>query len=215
MPTFNPFREYFPATYKILFRTCRGRVQVWLGSERTTEGTRRPGRMQVLKTWWCNAHDDMMKCNTQANDMATTATNWTTPGTSVSGRYNTPPLWEDLVSRSRMAPEGQRKRKRRGKTKLLLRPMSETKEPWEVEKFETRWERNNPGSTPLEHGRNRTWTWEDGMNLMKSTTHCLRNYWKNGTMGKKDSRQHFGWEGRQNLTRWESSNENMTLRLNG
>ena len=31
------------------------------------------------------------------------------------GRYNTPPLREDLVPRSRMAPEGKRKRKRRGK----------------------------------------------------------------------------------------------------
>ena len=134
-PTFIPFREHFPATYKIIFRTCRGHVQVCLGSEQTTEGTGRPGRMQVLKTWWCNAHDDMTRCNTQANDMATTANNWKTPGTSVSGRYNTPPLREDLVPRSRMASEGKWKRKRRGKTKLLLRPMSETKEPWEVEQI--------------------------------------------------------------------------------
>ena len=56
----------------------------------------------------------------QANDMATTANNWTTTGTTVSGRYNTPPLREDLVPRSRMAPEGKRKGKRSGKTKLLL-----------------------------------------------------------------------------------------------
>ena len=42
------------------------------------------------------------------------------------GRYNTPPLREDLVPRSRMAPEGKRKGKRSGKTKLLLWPMSET-----------------------------------------------------------------------------------------
>ena len=40
----------FPATYKIIFRTCRGRVQVCLGSERTMEGTGRPRLMQVLKT---------------------------------------------------------------------------------------------------------------------------------------------------------------------
>ena len=78
-----------------------------------------------------NAHDDMI-CNAwhASNDKATTANNCTTPGTSVSGRYNTPPLREDLVPRSRMAPEGQRKRKRRGKTKLLLWQTSETKEPW-------------------------------------------------------------------------------------
>ena len=41
-------------------------------------------------------------------------------------RYNTPPLREDLVKRSRMAPEGKQKRTISGKTKLLLRPMSET-----------------------------------------------------------------------------------------
>ena len=44
--------------------------------------------------------------DTQAHDKATTANNWKTPGTSVSGRHNTPPLREDLVPRSRMAPEG-------------------------------------------------------------------------------------------------------------
>ena len=42
------------------------------------------------------------------------------------GRHNTPPLREDLVPRSRMAPEGKQKGKRIGKTKLLLRQMSET-----------------------------------------------------------------------------------------
>ena len=41
----------------------------------------------------------------QANDMATMVNNWKTPGASDSGRYNTPPLQEDLVPRSRMAPE--------------------------------------------------------------------------------------------------------------
>ena len=51
----------------------------------------------------------MAKCNTQANDMAMTANNWQTPGTIDSGRYNTPPLQEDLVPRSRMAPEGNRR----------------------------------------------------------------------------------------------------------
>ena len=54
----------------------------------------------------------MMKCNMQANDLATAVNNWKTPGTSVSGHYNTPPLREDLVPRSRMAPEGQTKEKR-------------------------------------------------------------------------------------------------------
>ena len=58
--------------------------------------------------------------DTQMNDKATIANNWTTPGATVSGRYNTPPLREDLVPRSRMAPEGKQKGKRSGKTKLLL-----------------------------------------------------------------------------------------------
>ena len=51
---------------------------------------------------WYEMHD------TQAHDKATTANNWKTPGTSVSGRHNTPPLREDLVPRSRMAPEGKK-----------------------------------------------------------------------------------------------------------
>ena len=53
----------------------------------------------------------MAKCNTQENDMAIKANDWPTTGTSVSGRYNTPPLQEDLVPRSRMAPEGKTKEK--------------------------------------------------------------------------------------------------------
>ena len=32
----------------------------------------------------------MAKCNTQANDMATTTNNWQTPGASNPGRYNEP-----------------------------------------------------------------------------------------------------------------------------
>ena len=39
----------------------------------------------------CNAHDDMAKCNTQANDMAMTANNWKTPGASNPGCYNSIP----------------------------------------------------------------------------------------------------------------------------
>ena len=139
---------------------------------------------------WCNAHDDMTRCNTQANDTATTRNNWRTPGTSVSGRYNTPPLREDLVPRSRMAPEGQRKRKRRGKTKLLLWQTSETKEPLGVEQIE----RNNTTevievkNTPLEtrnkeeqirtalqlNGRKRTWSWQDQRILEKNKDTTLR-----------------------------------------
>ena len=65
----------------------------------------------------------------QENDKATILNNWKTPGATVSGCYNTPPLQEDLVPRSRMAPDGKRKRKIRGNTKLLLWQMSENEEP--------------------------------------------------------------------------------------
>ena len=60
----------------------------------------------------CNTQaNDMTRCDTLAKDKATTVNNWRTPDTTVSGLYNTPPLREDLVPRSRMAPEGKRKRK--------------------------------------------------------------------------------------------------------
>ena len=90
-------------------------------------------------TWW---HDDMMQC-TWCNDECKepnkshdeTRKPWKATEALVLGRYNTPPLREDLVPRSRMAPKGKRKRKRRGKTKLLLWQTSETKEPREVEQI--------------------------------------------------------------------------------
>ena len=85
--------------------------------------------MQRLMTWW---HDDMMQCtwcNEPKQITRQHSETWKASVAPVLGRHNTPPLREDLVPRSRMAPEGQRKRKRRGKTKLLLWPMSETKEP--------------------------------------------------------------------------------------
>ena len=136
MTSFNPFREHFYATYKIIFRRCRGRVRVWSGSERTTErtgGTRTDAsfekhadEMQMKCRWW---HET--RCITRTK-CKTTDKNPTTEeiinhiagngksrsyeyGKLYPGRYNTPPLREDLVPRSRMAPEGKRKRKRRGK----------------------------------------------------------------------------------------------------
>ena len=41
---------------------------------------------------------------------------WKSSEASVSGRYNTPPLQEDLVPRSRMAP----KKSRRGREEVKL-----------------------------------------------------------------------------------------------
>ena len=55
----------------------------------------------------------MMQCkNKRASTKEThgeTRNNWKSSGASVLGRYNTPPLQEDLVPRSRMAPEGSRR----------------------------------------------------------------------------------------------------------
>ena len=48
-----------------------------------------PERMQETNTYAKrDAQDDMARCNTQGNDMATTANNRKTPGTSVSEHYN-------------------------------------------------------------------------------------------------------------------------------
>ena len=59
---------------------------------------------------------------------------------------------------------------------------------FETTPVKTRWERKNSGALVLnmdgiEHEHEKM-----GWYLMKSTTHCLQNYWKNGTMGKKDFR---------------------------
>ena len=112
----------------------------------------------------------MMKCNTQAKDMATAANNWKTPGTSVTGRYNTPPLREDLVPRSRMALEGRREReevklscffdKRVGPKNLAtVKPFREknTMEMNEVENTPLEKEgqgRTTSDNTPIEKKRN-------------------------------------------------------------
>ena len=90
----------------------------------------------------------MIKCNTQANDMATTANNWKTPGATVSGRHNTPPLREDLVPRSRMAPEGKQKRKRRGKTNCFLGKRVKPQTLKRLSKFE---KENHEGEQSQKH----------------------------------------------------------------
>ena len=106
-------------------------------------------------TWW---HDDMMQCtrckdecNRRNKTHNETRKPWKASAAPVLGRHNTPPLREDLVPRSRMAPEEKQKRKRRGKTKLLLWQSSETKEPWEVEQLERNktTKMNKVESTPL------------------------------------------------------------------
>ena len=145
------------------------------------------------------------------------------------GRYNTPPLREDLVPRSRMAPEGKRKRKRKVKLSCFFdeRVKPRTLRGWAIREErdckqsvrkeergkllelegckdknqEFNWQdrvQNHSGYNKMieeEFGKHSGWTWKEiehelekmGRYLMKSTAHCLRNYWKNGIMGKKIS----------------------------
>ena len=86
------------------------------------------------------------------------------------GRYNTPPLQEDLVPRSRMAPEG----KGRGRWEVNQVASSTTEwnhEPWEVEQLEM----NEIANNPLEK-RNK----EHYENLKVAKT------WMTSTMDKKE-----------------------------
>ena len=114
------------------------------------------------------------------------------------GCYNTPPLQADLVQRSRMAPE--RNRRGRAKTKLLFWQKSETKEPWEIErtKRENTREMNQVENNPLEkrnkehYGNLVGWKTNkngyDGQGVHASTpveTRCIRN-------DKDQLRQHSG-----------------------
>ena len=83
----------------------------------------------------------MAKCNTQSNDMATTANNWQTPGASNPGRYNTPPLTRDLIPRSQDR-DGREKRdevkqelKRRSKESRALEKKRGTTRMTRIEKL--------------------------------------------------------------------------------
>ena len=57
----------------------------------------------------CN--DAKMKCNGPNKAHDETRKPWKASEAPVLGRYNTPPLREDLVPRSRMAPEGEGREK--------------------------------------------------------------------------------------------------------
>ena len=88
----------------------------------------------------------------QANDKATTANNWKTPGTLVSGCYNSPPLQEDLVPRSRMAPGKTEEEGEEVKLTCFFEKMSESKEPCKVKQIERKnaMKMNKVEKTPLE-----------------------------------------------------------------
>ena len=98
-----------------------------------------------------------MICNARhaSNDNTTTANNCTTPGTSVSGRYNTPPLREDLVPRSRMAPEGNRREREEVKLSCFFDERVKPKNLEKVKPFREKntTEMNKVESTPLRKGK--------------------------------------------------------------
>ena len=105
-------------------------MRVWSGSERTTErtgGTRTDAsfmKTMPMQCAWCYEMRCITRTKSKTNDKNPTteeiinhiAGNGKSRsyeyGKLYPGRYNTPPLREDLVPRSRMAPEGQRKRKK-------------------------------------------------------------------------------------------------------
>ena len=77
--------------------------------------------VQEEKIWQPTQH---VHGNKQLKRTTITENKWKASEASVSGHQNTPPLREDLIPRSRMAPG--RNLRVRGKTKLLLGQMSDT-----------------------------------------------------------------------------------------
>ena len=74
-------------------------------------------KINDMMPWWHDAMQEMawwMHKQNKSHDK--TRNSWKYSGASVSGRYNTPPLQEDLVPRSRMAPE----RNGRGREEVKL-----------------------------------------------------------------------------------------------
>ena len=97
-------------------------------------------------------HDDMMqckRCNKENKSHDETQSIWKSSGASVSGRYNTPPLQEDLVPRSRMAPE--RNGRGRGKTNCFFDKRVKPKNLERLNNLKERktTEMNKVESTPL------------------------------------------------------------------
>ena len=109
-------------------------MRVWSGSERTTErtgGTRTDASFIKTMPVQCACCYEMRsitrtKCKTIDKNPTTEEKSYRISGKGKSwsyeygklypGRYNTPPLREDLVPRSRMAPEG----KGRGREEVKL-----------------------------------------------------------------------------------------------
>ena len=104
-----------------------------------------------MMAWWHDAMHMMQRWMHQTNKSHDeTQSSWKSSGASVSGRYNTPPLQEDLVPRSRMAPE----RNGRGREEVKLSCFLEKRvKPWTLRDWTTKRENtremNEIENTPL------------------------------------------------------------------
>src|SRR3954468_16965958 len=94
----------------------------------------------------------MMQCKNKRESTkethGETRTIWKSSRASVSGPYNTPPLREDLVPRSRMAPE--KNGRGRGKTKLLLDKRVNPKNLERLNNLKKNMDMNEIANTPLD-----------------------------------------------------------------
>ena len=159
--------------------------------------------------WW---HDAMQ----QANKTHGKARNsWMSSGAPGSGRYNTPPLQEDLVPRSRMAPE----RNRRGREEVKLSCFFDKRvKSKNLERLKSWKKEHNRVEHNWEHcgrkieTRNTMWTLEVAKLWMTSTMDKkeLEPLWlkrdKQGTRKIKFG-QHSGWKEMQDLIGWKELQE--------
>ena len=94
-----------------------------------------------MQCGWC--HDEMQQTNKYTQRQRRTLK---ASGASVSGCYNTPPLQEDLVPRSRMAPE--RNGRGRGKTNCFF---DKRVKPKNLERSQSLKKWHNGGEHNLKH----------------------------------------------------------------
>lgn len=163
------------------------------------------------------------ECHEPNKHMSKTRKPWKASEAPVLGRHNTPPLWEDLVPRSRMARERNGREKeevklswffeKRVKPRILRGWTIERKNATKKNKVES-----TPGGKSSKEEQIRAAlrlksdvklykmkiTWAEGTTprlemegkdyeldkqddgLMRATTQCLRNRWKNGIKGMEE-----------------------------
>ena len=80
----GPFRERLTPTHEKRQKGAPDDIGV---PDRKTDNGEKAWMHEMYTYAKLNAHDDMIKCNTQAHDMARMANNWRTPGASDPGHY--------------------------------------------------------------------------------------------------------------------------------